>query len=211
MSSTVLHTLFTPSRLATLLTLSKKAKPELVPLLQKHGVLTHTFHETIPLLRETDTLIQTLARTEIENTQAQIRRVENGILDKLAEGGGKVEGDAIVEIRPGTGGEEAILFAKELNKMYTRYAERKGWNVAGDDKTITINQPKNSRRSAEENEDHEEPSVYEKLRFESGVHRVQRVPVTETQGRVHTSTVTVAVLPQTTQVPCEFSLRTLCD
>ena len=103
--------------------------------------------------------------------------------------------NTIVEIRAGVGGEEAALFAADLARMYTRYAERIGW------KTDTMDHSPADKGGIKEvifqisGED-----VYKKLRYESGVHRVQRVPATEAQGRVHTSTATVAVLPEAKEV-----------
>jgi peptide chain release factor 1 len=103
--------------------------------------------------------------------------------------------NTIVEIRAGVGGEEAALFAADLARMYTRYAERVGW------KTETMDLSPSEKGGIKEiifqitGED-----VYKKLRYESGVHRVQRVPATEAQGRVHTSTATVAVLPEANEV-----------
>jgi len=91
---------------------------------------------------------------------------------------------AYIEVRAGTGGEEANLWAQNLLDMYTRYANKKGWKVAlVDEKTLKISGP----------------GVFEKLKNESGVHRVQRVPKTERRGRIHTSTATVAVLPEIMQ------------
>jgi peptide chain release factor 1 len=103
--------------------------------------------------------------------------------------------NTIVEIRAGVGGDEAALFAAELARMYTRYAERIGW------KTETLDLSPSDKGGVKEvilqitGED-----VYKKIRYESGVHRVQRVPATEAQGRVHTSTATVAVLPEANEV-----------
>jgi peptide chain release factor 1 len=101
------------------------------------------------------------------------------------------EKSVILEIRAGTGGEEAALFAMDLFRMYTKYAERKGWKVEILSQNIT-----GLRGAKEMIASIEGDGVYSKLKYESGVHRVQRVPETETQGRIHTSAVTVAVLPE---------------
>jgi peptide chain release factor 1 len=112
--------------------------------------------------------------------------------------------NTIVEIRAGVGGEEAALFAADLARMYTRYAERVGW------KTDTMDHSAAEKGGIKEiifqisGED-----VYKKLRYESGVHRVQRVPATEAQGRVHTSTATVAVLPEAKEVDVVIRLEDL--
>mgnify|MGYP000867101653 CR=1 FL=1 len=112
--------------------------------------------------------------------------------------------NVIVEIRGGAGGEEAALFAHSLWRMYTMYAARRGWQCS----TISANETelggvKEIVFSVEG------PGVYSRLKFESGVHRVQRVPETETQGRIHTSTVTVAVMPEAEEVELEIDPKDL--
>ncbi len=114
------------------------------------------------------------------------------------------ERSTVLEIRAGTGGDEASLFAAELFRMYTRYAERQGWRVealsssptglGGFKEVIALVQGK---------------GAFSRLKFEGGVHRVQRVPVTETQGRIHTSAVTVAVLPEAEDVEVELADKDL--
>ncbi len=102
---------------------------------------------------------------------------------------------AILEIRAGTGGDEAALFAADLERMYTRFAERKGWRVE------MISRSDGSLGGVKESIlKVDGPSAYGAMRWESGVHRVQRVPVTEAQGRIHTSAATVAVLPEAEEV-----------
>jgi len=109
------------------------------------------------------------------------------------------ERDALIEIRAGAGGDEASLFAGELMKLYSRHAERQGWKIehlesspseAGGFKEVVL------KASGDE--------VFRYLKYESGVHRVQRVPATETQGRIHTSTVTVAVMPEAQEVDIDI-------
>src|SRR5438128_1880311 len=114
------------------------------------------------------------------------------------------ERNTVLEIRAGTGGEEASLFAAELFRMYSRYAERHGWRVealtshptglGGFKEVIALVQGR---------------GAYSRLKFEGGVHRVQRVPVTETQGRIHTSAVTVAVLPEAEDVEVDLADKEL--
>ena len=106
----------------------------------------------------------------------------------------------ILEIRAGAGGEEAALFAHSLWRMYTMYAARRGWQC----ETISEN-PTELGGVKEIVFSVEGPDVYSRLKFESGVHRVQRVPETETQGRIHTSTVTVAVMPEAEEVELEIN------
>ncbi|MCM1110523.1 MAG: peptide chain release factor 1 [Clostridium sp.] len=140
---------------------------------------------------EQDADLRALAREELDEATARIPAVEEEIKLLLIPEDPEDARNAIVEIRGGTGGDEAALFAGDLFKMYTRYCESRGWNVAvtsasegaaGGYKEIVM------AVSGE--------GVYGTLKYESGVHRVQRVPATETQGRVHTSAATVAVLPE---------------
>jgi len=112
--------------------------------------------------------------------------------------------DVILEVRAGTGGDEACLFAEEIARMYTRYAERQGWKVEFIDAT-----PGGAGGFKEVSYAIRGDGVYGILRWESGVHRVQRVPVTESQGRIHTSAVTVAVLPEAEEVDVEIEEKDL--
>lgn len=123
--------------------------------------------------------------------------------------------DIIVEIRAGAGGNEASLFAAELFRMYARFAEKKGWRV---DVMHTSETEVSGYKEIifEVNRSGSADSVYQKLKYESGVHRVQRVPDTEKMGRIHTSTVTVAVLPQVEEVeiavrPEDLRIDTFCS
>jgi peptide chain release factor 1 len=139
--------------------------------------------------------LRELAADEIPALDAERERLENEINLLLLPQDTNDERNTILEIRSGTGGEEAALFAADLFRMYSRYAETQGWRVevmslseasAGGIKEVI----------ASISGDH----VYSRLRFEGGVHRVQRVPATESQGRIHTSTATVAVLPEVDDV-----------
>ena len=112
--------------------------------------------------------------------------------------------DAIVEIRAGTGGDEAALFAAELFRMYTRFCERRGWKV----EVVSLSEG-NLGGLKEAIFAARGPGVYGTLRYESGVHRVQRVPVTEAQGRIHTSAATVAVLPEAEEVDVKIEEKDL--
>ncbi len=140
---------------------------------------------------ESDEELRAMAREELDNAQSALPALEEEIKLLLVPADPEDGKNAIVEIRGGTGGDEAAIFAGDLFKMYSRYCEAKGWKVAvtsmsegaaGGFKEIVMSV------SGE--------GVYGTLKYESGVHRVQRVPATETQGRVHTSAATVAVLPE---------------
>ncbi|WP_018604692.1 peptide chain release factor 1 [Uliginosibacterium gangwonense] len=142
-----------------------------------------------------DAEMRELAASEIEDAQAAQVRVENELQVALLPKDPNDERNLFLEIRAGTGGDEAALFAGDLLRVYTRYAERRGWRV--------------EIASASESDlgGYKEvickiigSGAYSRLKFESGGHRVQRVPVTETQGRIHTSACTVAVMPEADEV-----------
>jgi peptide chain release factor 1 len=143
------------------------------------------------LEEETDPEMKEMAKEEIEANQSQLPTLEEEIKLKLIPEDPEDSKNVVLEIRGGTGGDEACLFAGDLARMYVRFCERKGWKVemsscspgaAGGYKEVVFSITGDN--------------VYGTLKYESGVHRVQRVPVTETQGRVHTSAASVAVLPE---------------
>lgn len=153
--------------------------------------------ETQSLLKDAagDAELKELAAAELPDLQAAHIRLHDSILAAMLPPEPSDSRNTVMEIRAGTGGEEAALFAAELTRMYQRYAEERGWKV----------EPMGS--SLSERGGFREVSflitgqdVYRQLKFESGVHRVQRVPLTEANGRIHTSTVTVAVLPEAEEV-----------
>ncbi|MGM9803360.1 MAG: peptide chain release factor 1 [Muribaculaceae bacterium] len=140
---------------------------------------------------ETDELLREMAKEELDNNNALLPKIEEEIKLLLIPKDPEDARNAILEIRGGTGGDEAALFAGDLFRMYVKYCESKGWKLevssanegsAGGFKEIVCSITGNN--------------VYGTLKYESGVHRVQRVPATETQGRVHTSAASVAVLPE---------------
>ena len=131
------------------------------------------------------------ARQELEKQQAELERLIRALQTALAPRDPHDEKDVIVEIRQGTGGEEAALFAADLFKMYSRYAESRRWKVE-----LMSESPSERGGFKEVVFEVRGKGVYSRLKFENGVHRVQRVPETEAQGRIHTSTATVVVLPE---------------
>ncbi len=151
------------------------------------------------LTRENDEELRALGREEETRLTAEHERIEIDIKFELLPRDPADERDVIVEIRAGTGGEEAALFAANLFHMYQRYAERRRW------KTEVINTSEAGAGGYREIvfEVHGK-GAYSRLKFESGVHRVQRVPETEAQGRIHTSTATVAVLPEVDEVDVDI-------
>jgi len=141
-----------------------------------------------------------LAKSELSGLEANKERLEESIKFLLLPKDPNDNKDIIMEIRAGTGGEEAALFAGDLLRMYTRYAERKGWRVEFIDINDTgLGGIKEAVFSIGGD------GVYGELKFESGVHRVQRVPATEANGRVHTSASSVAVLPEAEDVQIDIN------
>jgi len=147
------------------------------------------------MLEDPDEEVRELARAEIEELEQKRIEIEREIRILLVPKDPNDEKNAILEIRAGTGGGEAALFAADLFRMYTRYAERYGWKV----ETLSLSQT-DGGGIREIVADIKGEDVYYRLKYERGVHRVQRVPTTESQGRIHTSTVTVAVLPEAEEV-----------
>ncbi|MBL7966509.1 MAG: peptide chain release factor 1 [Prolixibacteraceae bacterium] len=140
---------------------------------------------------ETDPDLREMAKEEIDNSEAMIPKKEQDIRLLLVPADPEDGKNAILEIRAGTGGDEASLFAGDLFRMYSKFCERKGWRLE-----VTNTSEGTSGGYKEIVAKVSGEGVYGILKYESGVHRVQRVPQTETQGRVHTSAATVAVLPE---------------
>ena len=156
------------------------------------------------VLADKDPEMSQLARTDVERLRPELERLEAQLAELLTPADPFDDRDAIVEIRAGTGGDEAALFASELFRMYTRFCERRGWKVEIlDFSEGTLGGVKEAIFAVRG------PKVYGTLRYESGVHRVQRVPVTEQQGRVHTSAATVAVLPEAEDVDVKIEDKDL--
>ncbi len=170
---------------------------EVVEAFREYRDLLHRAAEARGLLGDPE--MGELAREELDAVEARLGEAERQVQLYLLPKDPLDEKNVILEVRAGTGGEEAALFAAELFRMYVRYAEEKGWQV----EVLSTNETgiggfkevvaliRGSR-------------VYSRLRFESGVHRVQRVPETEACGRIHTSAVTVAVLPEADEVDVDI-------
>lgn len=145
-----------------------------------------------------------MAQEELKELKPQKEELEEKLQVLLLPKDPNDDKNIIIEIRGGAGGDEAALFAGDLFRMYTKYAESQGWRC----EIIDANEPElGGFKEVIFSVDGE--NVYSKMKFESGVHRVQRVPATETQGRVHTSTVTVAVLPEMEDVDIEVNEKDL--
>jgi peptide chain release factor 1 len=147
------------------------------------------------MLADEDPEMAELARGEIESLGRDLAELEAELYELLTPKDPNDEKNAIFEIRAGTGGDEAALFAADLFRMYSRYAEARGWKVEPLSHSATAAGGFKEIVAAIDGEE-----VFSRLKWERGVHRVQRVPSTESQGRIHTSTVTVAVMPEAEEV-----------
>ena len=177
-------------------------RAELEPLVnkaQRYRQSLAQLEEARSLLDVDDEELRLLAETELSEIEPQVEQLEREIKAMLLPKDRRDERNVIVEIRAGTGGDEAALFAADLFRMYSRYAENRGWSVevlsaneigiGGYKEIIFLVKGR---------------GAYSRLKYESGVHRVQRVPVTESQGRIHTSTATVAVLAEVDEVEIDI-------
>jgi peptide chain release factor 1 len=171
-------------------------RAEIVPVVELYHACQQVERDLVTAKEmSSDPEFRCFAEAEIEAGKQKLADIEAELLKKLLPKDPNDERNIFLEIRAGTGGDESALFAGDLFRMYTRYAERNGWQIE------IISQ------STSEVGGYKEiiariigQGAYSRLKFESGGHRVQRVPVTETQGRVHTSTCTVAVIPEADEI-----------
>ncbi len=154
---------------------------------------------TEPLLKSEDEELRLLAHQELEQLQIQKAKLEEQLRQLLIPKDPQDDRNAVMEIRAGTGGDEAALFVGDLARMYVRYCESKGWKI-----DILNENPGPKGGYKEIILEITGDQVYGTLKFESGVHRVQRVPDTEAQGRIHTSAATVAVLPEADEIDIDL-------
>jgi len=166
--------------------------------------LAREIEEHRELVREKDAELRELARGELPALEARLAALDATLKQLLLPKDPNDARNTVLEIRAGTGGDEASLFAAELFRMYTRYAERHGWRVE-----VLSSSPTGLGGFKEVIGLVAGKGAFSRLKFEGGVHRVQRVPVTETQGRIHTSAVTVAVLPEAEDVEVELADKDL--
>jgi peptide chain release factor 1 len=170
-------------------------RSDLQPLVEsyrKHQTLVQELDDTRELLEMTDDPeMEELAAAEVQMLEARAEQLEERMRRLLVPKDPRDEKNVFIEIRAGAGGDEAAIFAGDLLRMYTRYAESRNWRTEiVDSNEIGVGGYKEAVLSVKGK------GAYSHLKYESGVHRVQRVPVTESQGRIHTSTATVAVLPE---------------
>ncbi len=184
-----------------------KEQSDLAPLVEKINEYKRVLKETgdaEELLQSGDADMKELAQAELSDLKEKIPSLEEELKVLLIPKDPRDEKNVILEVRAGTGGEEAALFAGDLLRMYSKYAEIKGWKVEIMDSNYTgiggIKEVVASIRGR---------GAYSHLKYESGVHRVQRVPATEASGRIHTSAATVAVLPEAEDVDLKIEEKDL--
>ncbi|MBL7928086.1 MAG: peptide chain release factor 1 [Bacteroidia bacterium] len=181
-----------------------KSYRELQPVVELYAtyknILDNLAQARHVMMTEKDEEFRSMAKDEVSHLEAEIVKLEEQIRWQLIPKDPEDEKDVQIEIRAGTGGDEASIFAGDLYRMYSRYCEKRGWKcevidsnagTAGGYKEIILSVKGDN--------------VYGQLKYESGVHRVQRVPETETMGRVHTSAATVAVLPEAEEVDVQIN------
>lgn len=200
-----------PARIQSL----AKVRSELEPVVDRYRLLKTTktqLEETREMLAEADEEeLKVLAQEELARLEKELERLTEEVRLHLLPKDPNDARNVLLEIRAGTGGDEAALFAQEIFRMYAQYAEQQGWKVqimnvndtgiGGIKEVVALIEGK---------------GAYSRLKYESGVHRVQRVPATEASGRIHTSAVTVAVLPEADDVeieidPKELRIDTYCS
>jgi peptide chain release factor 1 len=184
-----------------------KEHSQLTPIIttfRKYKSVQEEIENNRPLLDDPDPEMKNMVREEMDSLKASLSELEKELKVLLLPKDPNDEKNILLELRAGTGGDEAALFAAELFRMYSKYAELSGWKteilsqhitgIGGFKEVIVLI---------------EGQKVYSRLKHESGVHRVQRVPETETQGRIHTSAVTAAVLPEAEEVDVEVNSEDL--
>lgn len=172
---------------------------KIVTVYRQYKQILHDLDESQDLLKDADPDIKDLARDEIATLTREKENFEAELKKLLLPKDPNDEKNVIVEIRAGTGGEEAALFAGDLYRMYSRYAENRNWKIE-----VITHHPTGVGGLKEIIAMIQGKGAYSVFKYESGTHRVQRVPTTETQGRIHTSAVTVAVLPEADEVDVEI-------
>ena len=182
-----------------------KEYAELTPVVEKYKVYRELLKEREDLkemVEDSDPEVSEMAEMELETLQKKIPAAEEDLKLSLIPKDSADDKNVIIEIRAGTGGDEAALFAADLYRMYSMYAEKNRWKVEELSRSETA---LGGIREIVANISGS--GVFAKMKFESGVHRVQRVPDTETQGRIHTSACTVAVLPEAEEVDVNIEAK----
>jgi peptide chain release factor 1 len=184
-----------------------KALSELEPLVQKfreYKAVQKAIEDAEEIVRGADADMRELAQEELKELQGKREAILGDLRMLLVPKDPNDEKNVILEIRAGTGGDEAALFAADLFRMYSRFAERQRWKLE-----VLSSSESGTGGVKEVIASIEGRGVYSRLKYESGVHRVQRVPATEASGRIHTSTATVAVLPEAEEVDIQINEKDL--
>ena len=184
-----------------------KTLSELEPLVQKfreYKAVEQDIKGAEELINGSDPDMRDLAREELKTLEVRREALLQDLKILLIPKDPNDEKNVILEIRAGTGGDEAALFAGELFRMYSRYAEKQGWRIE-----VMSSSESGTGGVKEVIASIEGRGVYSRMKYESGVHRVQRVPATEASGRIHTSTATVAVLPEAEEVDIQINEKDL--
>lgn len=176
---------------------------KVVNLYDEYKLVKENISSTKEILeKEKDPDFREMAKAELDELKQREEELEEALRQQLIPKDPNDSKDCILEIRGGTGGDEAAIFAGDLFRMYQRFCEKKGWKLTVLDLTFGSSGGYKEIISTITGED-----VYGMMKYESGVHRVQRVPATETQGRVHTSAATVAVLPEMDEVEVNINMN----
>src|SRR5487761_2455588 len=191
-----------------------KSHSELAEIVAKYREwkeATRNLADSRSMLAESDPELRSMAEEEVAKLEPQIALYEEDLKILLLPKDPNDEKNVVLEIHAGTGGDEATLFAAEVFRMYSRFAETRGWNVE-----VTSSSESTGGGLKEVTALISGHKVYSQMKYEAGVHRVQRVPATETQGRVHTSAIRVVVLPEADEVeinidPKDIRVDTFCS
>ncbi len=173
---------------------------KIVPKFREYDGLLGELKEAKELLRDPDSEIRTMAKEELPELESNIDKIESALNILLIPKDSRDDKNVLLEIRAGTGGEEAGIFAGNLFRMYSRYVEAKNWKMEIIEKNSSSSGGFKEIVSLVNGK-----GAFSSFKYESGTHRVQRVPETETQGRVHTSAVTVAVLPEAEDIDIDIN------
>lgn len=188
----------------TVLAKERSELADVVSLFEEYEDAEASLRDARALLGDSDEEMRELAQAEFQDAEQRMVEVDRRILTALLPKDPRDDRNVIMEIRAGAGGEEAALFAADLFRMYTRFAERRRW------KTEILSASESEKGGFKEVVfEVRGDRAFSQLKFESGVHRVQRVPETEAQGRIHTSTATVAVLPEAEEVDIDVEEKDL--
>ncbi len=185
-----------------------KQHRDLEPVIEKfreHRRIGAQITEAKVMLAESDPEIKTMAEEELASLEPRLEPIEEALKVMLLPKDPNDDKNIIIELRAGTGGDEAALFVAEVFRMYLRFAEQHRWKV----QVLSESESGIGGGLKEVTAIFEGDKVYSQMKYESGVHRVQRVPATETQGRVHTSAITVAVLPEAEEVDIKIEAKDL--